>query len=126
MMLVDYASECTFCILIKLNVHESARKALNPSLTPFCRRQPDWWRQVAYTGTKLLYQPKPKPVVCIVPIQNILGRLALAPYGEHGTIPYDWRHLQGSHYPQGVCDLPNRQGSGSKLVSINSWAMICL
>ena len=41
----------------------------------------------------LLYQPEPKPVVYIVPIQNILGRLALAPYGEHGTIPYDWRHL---------------------------------
>ncbi len=72
----------------------------------------------------LLYQPEPKPVVYIVPIQNILGRLALAPIGEHGTIPYDWRHLQGSHYDRGVCDLPNRQGSGSKLFYINSWAMI--
>jgi hypothetical protein len=85
---------------------------------------PDRWRQVAYTGTKLLYQPEPKPVVYIVPTKNILGRLALAPYGEHWTIPYDWRHLQGSHYPRGVCDLPNRQGSGSKLFYINSWAMI--
>jgi hypothetical protein len=88
------------------------------------RRQPDWWRQVAYTGTKLLYQPQPQPVVYIVPIQNILGRLALAPYGEHGTIPHEWHHLQGSHYPRGVCDSPNRPGSGSKLFYINSWAMI--
>ena len=95
-----------------------------PTPTPFRRRQPDWWRQVAYTGTKLLYQPQPQPVVYIVPIQNILGRLALAPYGEHGTIPHEWHHLQGSHYPRGVCDSPNRPGSGSKLFYINSWAMI--
>ena len=97
---------------------------LEPTPTPFRRRQPDWWRQVAYTGTKLLYQPQPQPVVYIVPIQNILGRLALAPYGEHGTIPHEWHHLQGSHYPRGVCDSPNRPGSGSKLFYINSWAMI--
>ena len=97
---------------------------LEPTPTPFRRRQPDWWRQVAYTGTKLLYQPQPQPVVYIVPIQNILARLALAPYGEHGTIPHEWHHLQGSHYPRGVCDSPNRPGSGSKLFYINSWAMI--
>ncbi len=63
-----------------------------PTPTPPRRRQPDWWRQVAYTGntgTKLLYQPQPQPVVYIVPIQNILGRLALAPYCEHGTIPHE-------------------------------------
>jgi hypothetical protein len=84
---------------------------------------------VAYTGTnlKLLNQPE-QPVVYIVlvPIQNILGRLVLAPYGENGTIPYDWRHLQGLHYLRGVCNLPNslRQGSGSTLFYINAWAMI--
>ena len=103
-------------------MHTSARKELN--LTPCRRRQPDWWLQVAYIGTKLLYQPEPKPVVYIVPIRNILGRLALVPYGKHGSIPYDWRHLQGSHYDCGVRDLPNRPGSGSKLFYINSWAMI--
>ena len=48
------------------------------------RRQPDWWRQVAYSGTKLLYQPEPKPVVYIVPVKNILGRSALVPYGSTG------------------------------------------
>ena len=91
------------------------------------RRQPDWWRQVAYSGTKLLYQPEPKPVVYIVPVKNILGRLALVPYGEHGTISYDWHALQHSHYPRGVCDARDRPGSGSRqfyYFYINSWAMI--
>jgi hypothetical protein len=36
------------------------------------------WRQVAYSGTKLLYRPEPKPVVYIIrvpgPVKNILGR----------------------------------------------------
>jgi hypothetical protein len=95
------------------------------------RRRPDWWRQVAYSGTqaKLLYQPEPKPVVYIIPVKNILGRLALVPYGAHGTIPYDWHPLQRSHssyHGLGVCDsdAQGRPGSGSRLFYINSWAMI--
>ncbi len=52
------------------------------------RRQPEWWWEVAYAGTKLLYQPAPQPIVYIVPVTDILGRLALVPYGEHGTIPH--------------------------------------
>ena len=92
--------------------------------SPSCRRQPDWWRQTAYSGTKLLYQPEPKPVVYIIPVKDILGRLALVPFGEHGTIPHAWRQLQGSHYPRGVCDRHDQPGSGSRLFYINSWAMI--
>ena len=53
------------------------------------RRQPDWWRGVAYAGTKLLYQPAPQPIVYDIPVTDILGRLPLVPYGEHGTIPFD-------------------------------------
>ena len=95
-------------------------------LIPRRRWQPDWWRQVEYSGTKLLYQPEPRPVVYIVPVRNILGRswLALVPYGVHGTIPYDWHQVQSSHYPRGVCDRQGTPGSGSKLFYINSWAMI--
>ena len=113
---------CTYDTEKQCNVHICAHT--ETSLTPSRRRQPDWWRQVAYTGTKLLYQPEPKPVVYIVPINYILGRLALVPYGAHGTIPYDWHQLQLSHYPRGVCDHRDRPGSGSKLFYINSWAMI--
>ena len=79
---------------------------------PRHRRQPDWWRQVAYSGTKLLYQPEPQPIVYIFTVRNILGRLAL-----HGTIPYDWRQLQGSHNPRGVCYRQGTPGSGSKSLS---------
>ncbi len=55
--MVEYALECTFGILIQQIMHKSALKALN--VTPCSRLQPDWWWQVAYTGTKLLYQPEP-------------------------------------------------------------------
>ncbi len=61
---------------------------------------------------------------------DILGRLALMPYGEDGTIPHDWRTL-ARYYPRGECvtltvpqcDCQNGPGSGSKLYHINSWAM---
>ncbi len=82
--MIEYTLECTFCTQIQQIVHVS--KALN--LTPCSRRQPDWWQQVAYTGTKLLYQQEPKQVVYIVLVRNILGRLLLAPYGEHGTMAW--------------------------------------
>ncbi len=58
------------------------------------RRHPDWWLQVAYSETKLPYQPEPKPVVYIIPVKDILDRLALVPYGAHGTIPFEWHQLQ--------------------------------
>ncbi len=64
------------------------------------RRQPDWWREVAYAGTKLLNQPAPQPIVYIIPVTNILGRLPLVPYGEYGTIPCDWDNL-ARYYPRG-------------------------
>ena len=32
-------------------------------------------------GTKQVYYASPKPVICIVPAQSILGRLALVPFG---------------------------------------------
>ncbi len=44
------------------------------------RRIPSWWREAGESGTKQLYQPE-KPVVYIVPITSILGRLPLIPAG---------------------------------------------
>ncbi len=87
------------------------------------RRQPEWWWEVAYAGTKLLFQPAQQPIVYIAPVTDILGRLALVPYGEHGTIPHGWRAL-ACHYPRGECDHQDRPGSGSKLYYIDSWAML--
>ncbi len=50
------------------------------------RRIPSWWREAGESGTKQLYQQE-KPVIYIVPITSILGRLPLIPAGDHGTIP---------------------------------------
>ena len=73
----------------------------------------------------VLYQPEPKPVICIVPINHILGRLALIPDGAHGTIPYDWHQLQPSPSRPGECAIPAiGRLVGSKLFYSNSWAMI--
>ena len=83
-------------------------------------RQPPWWREAGISGTKQLYQPGPEPVIYIVPVTAILGRLALAPAGEHCTIPaFMW--ATPSVYPKGKCDEAGRPGTGSK--HINSWAM---
>ena len=62
-------------------------------------------------GPRLLYQPAPQPIVYIIPVTDILGRLALVPYGELGTIPYDWCNL-ARFYPRGECDGQNSPGSG--------------
>jgi len=69
-----------------------------------------------------VYHAKPDPVIYIVPATFILGRLALAPVGEHGTIP---AALRGNplFYPRGQCDQQGRPGTGSKLFYINTWAM---
>ncbi len=64
--------------------------------------RPVWWRDVANTGTKLFYQPAQRLIVYIVPVTDIMGRLALMPYGEDGTIPHDWRTL-ARYYPLGEC-----------------------
>jgi hypothetical protein len=49
------------------------------------RRVPSWWKEAGVSGTKQLYEPE-KPVVYIVPITSILGRLPLIPAGDHCTI----------------------------------------
>ncbi len=84
---------------------------------------PDWWWEVAYAGTKLLYQPTQEPIVYMIPVTDILGKLALVPYCETGTIPYDWPGLV-LFYPRKVCDRKDKLGSGSKLYYINSLAMM--
>ena len=58
-----------------------------------CRRNtPRWWREAGESGTKKLYQPEPRPVVYVIPITSILGRLPLIPAGDHCTIPAAIRH----------------------------------
>ncbi len=76
-------------------------------------------------GNKLVYLPSPKPVLYVVPLSHILGRLPLVPAGDDGTIPWNMHCCKAACYPRGVCDRQGSPGSGSPLVYINSWPMIC-
>ena len=80
-------------------------------------RVPPWWRRVAFAGTKQVYHASQKHVIYIMPAQSILGRLALVPVGEHGTIPHSL-YANSSAFKQGKCDergLPGTEASSSTL-----------
>ena len=90
------------------------------------RRAPPWWSEAGESGTKLLYQQEPDPEIYIVPITSILGRLPLAPAGDHGTIPAavsSVRNCKQQLFKYGACVKEGRPGSSSKLYYINPWAM---
>jgi hypothetical protein len=79
------------------------------------RRIPSSWREAGDSGMKQLYQPE-KPVVNIVPITSILGRLPLIPDGGHGTIPTALRGSKKDLFPLGNCDEDWRPGTGIRLL----------
>ncbi len=83
-----------------------------------------WWPSTAQIGTKLVYLPSPEPVLYVVPLSHILGKLPLVPAGDDGTIPRNMHCRKVACYPRGVCDSQGSPGSGSPLFYINSWAMI--
>ena len=61
--------------------------ALIETLFDYCPLEGrDWWPSTAQIGTKLLYMPSPDPVVYVVPLSHILGRLPLLPAGNYGTL----------------------------------------
>ena len=77
----------------------------------------------------MLYELDPKkPILYVLPIENILGKLALVPVGDTGTIPYNMpRPLPRGTY----ADKKMGSGDGCKMWYVNSWAMewsrdICL
>ncbi len=86
------------------------------------RRVPPWWKEAGVGGTKQMYQPE-KPVVYIVPITSILGRLPLIPEGDHCTIPAALRGRKRELFPLGKCDEDGWPGIGSRLYYISSWTM---
>ena len=101
--------------------------ALIETLYDYCPREGRvWWPGTAEIGTKMLYMPSPDPVVYIVPLSHILGRLPLLPAGNYGTIPrrMSRRRSKEACFPRGMSDREGRPGSGSQLYYINSWAMI--
>ena len=73
---------------------------------------------------KMLYLPSPEPVVYVVPLSHILGKLPLIPAGDYGTIPRSMHGRKDACYERGVCDRRGEPGSGSPLYYINTWAMV--
>ena len=70
--------------------------------------------QAGESETKLLYQQEPDPLIYIVPVSSISGRLPVVPAGDHGTIPVAMRNSQSQLFKHGGCDEDGRPGCGSK------------
>ena len=66
----------------------------------------------------------PDPVVYVVPLSHILGKMPLIPAGDTGTIPQSMHGYKGACYLLGVCYSHCNAGSSSSLFYINTWAMI--
>ena len=61
-------------------------------------------------------------VLYVVPITSILGRLALVPVGDTGTIPFNMRK-ESKDFEGASCDTKRGAGDGSRWWYINSAAM---
>ncbi len=60
-----------------------------------------------------------KPILYVIPIQSILGKLPVVPVGHTCTIPY---HLRNT-FPGAPGDRRPVAGDGCKMWFVNSWAL---
>ena len=71
------------------------------------------------------------PMVYVVPVESILGKLSLVRVGDTGTIPFeptatsqdDIDELSEQFYPGGIPDTSPGSGDGSKLWHTNPWTI---
>ena len=80
---------------------------------------PGW---LAPVNSRILYDlDHREPILYVLPIENILGRLPVAPVGDTGTIPYGMRNaFEG---PVAYADSSPGAGDGCPLWYVNSWAL---
>ena len=69
-------------------------------------------------GSRVVYElDYKKPILYVVPIQNILGKLPLVPVGDTGTIPHSMRNAfsgaPGDHRPGAGDGCRSIAGCGS-------------
>jgi hypothetical protein len=78
-----------------------------------------WLKSV---GSQIVYElDHKKPVLFVIPIEHILGKLPVVPVGGTGTIPH---HLQVRSVFQGAPgDRRSDAGDGCKMWFVNSWAL---
>ena len=60
-----------------------------------------------------------KPVLYVIPIESILGKLPVVPVGDTGTIAH---HLH-NHFPGEPRDRRPGSGDGCRIWFVNSWAL---
>ncbi len=71
------------------------------------------------------------PLVYVIPVDSILGKLSLVQAGDTGTIPFeptvrnqiDSDALCEKYYPGGRADSAPGKGDGTRLWHTNAWAM---
>ncbi len=72
-----------------------------------------------------------EPLVYVVPVESILGKLSLVQCGDTGTIPFestaksqdDIEALSARYYPGGIADSSPGKGDGCRLWHTNPWAL---
>ncbi len=71
-------------------------------------------------GSRVIYElDYKKPILYVIPIQSILGKLPVVPVGNTGTIPY---HLRNT-FSGAPGDRRQGAGDGCKMWFANSWAL---
>ncbi len=71
-------------------------------------------------GSRVVYElDYKKPILYVVPIQNILGKLPLVPVSDTGTI----QHRMRNAFPGAPGDSRQGAGDGCRMLLVNSWAL---
>jgi hypothetical protein len=71
-------------------------------------------------GSRVLYElDYKKPILYVIPIQSILGKLPVVPVGDTGTIPH---HLRNT-FSGAPGDRRPGAGDGCRMWFVNSWAL---
>ena len=70
----------------------------------------------------MLYELDPKkPILHVLPIENILGKMPVIPAGDTGTISFQ---LKGDFEGSCACtDSQDDAGDGCQMWYVNSWAL---
>ena len=86
----------------------------------------NYWTYLIYLGwldsigSRIVYELDHRnPILYVIPIQSILGKLPVVPVGDTGTIPH---HLR-SHFSGAPGDRRPGSGDGCRMWFVNSWAL---
>ncbi len=71
-------------------------------------------------GSRVVYELEyKKPILYVIPIQSILGKLPLEPVGDTGTIPHSMRNA----FSCAPGDRRPDAGDGCRMWFVNSWVL---